>query len=257
MDTEKLAGIYQATTESAEFDNEKSIRATFSSVLKPGDSAVDVGVFSGRHLLAMANCVKPGGHVYGFEPIPGLARLVTAEATMRGVVDIVRISNCALADFSGTTTFNYVKADRGYSGLKARKSEGKVLKGETIEVGVTTLDKAIPADADIRFIKLDIEGGELWALRGGTELIERCCPVISLEVGRSAYSAYGVTAGDIADFFYGRGYLIADILGNRFEEPEEFLASERLSGIWDYVAIHREDGCLENVLTALTTRSPI
>ena len=45
----------------------------------------------------------------------------------------------------------------------------------------SSLDALYPDDDDVALIKLDIEGGELAALRGGWRLIRRCRPVVVVE----------------------------------------------------------------------------
>ena len=53
------------------------------------------------------------------------------------------------------------------------------------------------ADARIDFIKMDVEGAELAALRGGRELLRRCRPVVLLECTAASAAAFGATPQDV------------------------------------------------------------
>ena len=70
--------------------------------------------------------------------------------------------------------------------------------------------EVIPLDClglnNIDFIKLDIEGYELFALRGAQKTIERCKPVIVCEEKPRIYERQGVMKGQIGDFLSSLGY---------------------------------------------------
>lgn len=54
-------------------------------------------------------------------------------------------------------------------------------------------------------IYLDIEGYELFALRGAVETIARCRPVIAVEVNQNL-RFFGLTPDDMSAFFFEQGY---------------------------------------------------
>jgi hypothetical protein len=58
------------------------------------------------------------------------------------------------------------------------------------------------------FIKLDLEGHEVNALRGLEETIEKHRPLVLCEINRGALEANGFTAMDILNFFRKRGYSV-------------------------------------------------
>lgn len=57
-----------------------------------------------------------------------------------------------------------------------------------------------------RFIKIDIEGFEMNALRGLEETIEKHRPMVFCEINRGALEANGFTALDVINFFAKRDY---------------------------------------------------
>jgi hypothetical protein len=54
-------------------------------------------------------------------------------------------------------------------------------------------------DANIRFMKIDVEGGELGVLRGGFGLLARCRPFIVFEHGLGGSDFYGTRPQDVWD----------------------------------------------------------
>ena len=68
---------------------------------------------------------------------------------------------------------------------------------------VTTIDSYCQEKSIERvdFIKLDIEGAELLALRGGVETIVRSRPIVVVEVNFETSAAFGYEPGDIISWF--------------------------------------------------------
>lgn len=190
--------------------------------LRPGDSAVDAGASVGRHTIPMAAAVGPGGSLVAFEPIPELAQRLQEECEARGLSQ-VRIVPMALAHEQRQARFSWVQAATGLSGLRKRDlpptEEESVLD---IEVPVTTLDAALAGRLQpIRFIKVDIEGGEFDMLRGATRVITDDKPLIVFENGRQmAASLFGYDMDAFFGFFHGIGYRLTDILGRPFTEAQ-------------------------------------
>lgn len=161
-------------------------------VLREDGCAVDIGAHRGdvlRHMLALA----PRGRHHAFEPLPHLA------AHLRATFPGATVHEAAVSDAPGEAEFVHVANDPGYSGLRERLYDRPDPRLERIRVAVTTLDAALPADARVAFIKLDIEGGEFHALNGGVETIRRGRPVIVFEAGPRSTGQYGVTAEAMYD----------------------------------------------------------
>ena len=67
----------------------------------------------------------------------------------------------------------------------------------------------LPETAPFGFIKLDVEGGELAALRGAASLLHRCRPTILFEWTRTGATAFGLDPAAIHDELTGgAGYQI-------------------------------------------------
>jgi hypothetical protein len=89
-----------------------------------------------------------------------------------------------------------------------------------LTVEVRTLDQLLLDEPKIDFIKLDIEGGELNALKGATETIGQHKPVVLFECGATAsLNEVNVSRRDLFEFITGKlGYQVftySDFLHNK------------------------------------------
>ena len=139
--------------------------------LKPGSVCIDGGAHKGKMLLEMCR-VAPNAVHHAFEPIPELAKMLRIHFPQ------MQIHEQAVADYSGRSTFKYVRDAPAYSGLRERTYDHENPEIEEIEVEVVRLDDIISGSEKIDLIKLDLEGGEYHAMKGAVSLIRRCKPVI-------------------------------------------------------------------------------
>lgn len=147
------------------------------------DVGGNVGVFS----VSVAQFVVPGARVVAFEPLPGnVARL--RENLVRSKLDNVDIAQVAAASAPGETDF-LAADDAAYSGLVASVEGGR--HGRVVRVPLATIDSVWESKGSplVSFMKLDIEGGELEALRGARALLEACHPVLMVEAATPAHVA--------------------------------------------------------------------
>lgn len=166
-------------------------------VLRADSNAVDVGAFEGgllSHIVRMA----PSGRHYAFEPLPGRAEALAARFPK------VAVRPFAIGDAPGEAEYVCVARAPALSGLKARPDLDANERVEIVHVRVETLDRAIPADLPIAFLKVDVEGGELGVFRGAAETLRRNRPVVVFECGLAA-TAYGASAGEVHDALAGAG----------------------------------------------------
>jgi FkbM family methyltransferase len=151
--------------------------------LRRDSNCVDVGAHRGAMLQEIRR-FAPDGHHFAIEPLPEFAD------RLRQRYGDVTVISCALSDHSGETTFQYVRSNPAYSGIRHRRYPGSENVME-IRVPLHTLDEIIPAELPIALIKLDVEGGEEAVLRGGVDLIQRHKPLILFEHERGAADEYG------------------------------------------------------------------
>jgi len=162
-------------------------------VLSSDSNCLDVGCHTGkvlRHMLQFA----PNGTHFAFEPLPDCFSLLVRKF---GSLPNVHLKRTAVSDFSGKHEFQYVVSNPSYSGLRKRRYDRPLETIRPIEVEVSRIDDSVPRACVVRFIKIDVEGGELGVMRGGLETIARHRPFIVFEHGLGGADCYGTTPDDI------------------------------------------------------------
>lgn len=145
-----------------------------------------------------------------FEPIPEKADF------LRRKFPEVDVHELALANRAGRVTFYVNQAFTGFSGL-ARHGNGTF---EQIEVPCAPLDQVVVRSRRFDFLKLDVEGAELYVLQGATRFLARDKPIILFECGPSGPPAFGYAAGEIHE-------LLANQSGYSIFFLKDFLAGGR------------------------------
>lgn len=134
-------------------------------LVKEGDVIVDAGANIGYYTVLLSRAVGDTGKVYAFEPGEECFNLLSKNIKENGCKNVVLI-NKALSDKEGDIQFYINERDKGSSSMI------KDANGFKVTVKGTTLDKEI--DEPIDFMKMDIEGAELGALKGATTLLCSC-----------------------------------------------------------------------------------
>lgn len=145
---------------------EPEVVAALESLLEPGALAFDVGAHLGYGTLVMAAAAGASGRVWSFEPDPEmfltLQRNVDRNRSDR-TAEVIPV-RAALGAEEGRASFL-----RGETSGTGRLDGGR----EGLEVEVTTLDAVAARYGTPAVVKIDVEGGELNVLRGGTKLLEQ------------------------------------------------------------------------------------
>ena len=210
---------------------ERIIQAFYAMLLQPGDVVIDGGAHSGLHTSQLARLVGPSGKVLAFEPLPDVADRLERACALNGL-SWVEVRRQALAERPGEATFFAVESEKQLSGLHKRDL-GKELNESYRELSVetTTVDAAAATSlhrGPIRFVKLDLEGGEYRAICGGLNTLRDHRPILVFEnalafsVGSDSYSRE-----DFFHLFSGHEYSLHDVLGcdvpvARWDRPGPF-----------------------------------
>jgi len=188
--------------------DDRAMAALMHEGLRADSVCIDVGANTGRVLSLMLKHAPAGQH-YAFEPVPHLAD------GLRRRFPQITVHAFALSDTEGVATFNYVVNVPGWSGLR-QGSYPKPVEIQEILVEVRRLDDVIPVDLPVRFIKIDVEGAELQALRGGLNTIRRCIPMIVFEYGEIHGMPYGTTPEVLYDYLTEEcGLDVFSLIGRR------------------------------------------
>ena len=146
-----------------------------NQLLAPGDWVIDLGANVGHYTRAFSAAVGARGRVFALEPVPENFELLTANSFWfpfqnvtllnLAVSDRWKVVNMDIPQWQGMPNF--------YEGHITDGSEGK-------KVLCCRLDD-LHFPQGIRLIKMDVEGHELAALKGMTELLARDSPILIVE----------------------------------------------------------------------------
>jgi FkbM family methyltransferase len=183
---------------------------TFLALVKDGDTVLDIGANSGAYTLLFSDIVGPPGSVHAFEPVPPTFRLLGDRLAGDGRFSNVILNNFALGDSPGWFEMHVPAGDFGQASLKKHaagswsKSEREVYTCE-----VRRLDDYLGQAplARVDFIKFDVEGAELPALRGATRLLDQFHPVLHLEYSADWTRDFGYNLRDLVTFLRAHGYV--------------------------------------------------
>ena len=152
--------------------------------------AVDIGAHCG---LWSMHLVKRFENVEAFEPVE-LHREAFLRNTLNGRAALYA---CALGDKAGKVAM-----------ATAASSSGDTTVAGEGDVPLCRLDDMLPDVDDVDFIKADCEGYELFALRGGEQLLRRCRPVIIVEQKPGKAQQFGLGETDAVTWLKGLGYTL-------------------------------------------------
>lgn len=176
--------------------------------IQDGMTVVDGGAHIGSHTCAYLRAVGHGGRVYAIEPNQEAFTALSANCPDAVCIKAALSADCCLG------AGRLVKSDDGNSGA----SHIRIL-GSVGDVDFITLDSLNICPG---FIKLDLEGFELRALRGAVETINRCRPTMVVEVNQSALDRQGVGPGQLLGFISTLGYSYQNIYPKQDCVGEQF-----------------------------------
>lgn len=224
------------------------VKRVFSSHLSLGDVVVEGGAFHGGNTLAMLGHVAPLGRVIAFEPSGHATRTLLARAERDDLSYAIDVRQVALADYNGEAEFHRVNEAPGRSGLAWSAAINERAGDFTVSqsrVPVVRLDDALTGVPRVRLVTLDLEGGELLALRGAARLLAKARPLLLFRNSRGrAAELYGYTPEQFCGFFEAAGYELYNILGFRFD-PRDWTTGRQPN--W-YLGVPAEDGVSKGTL---------
>jgi len=188
-------------------DYEPEVCRYLGSVVTAGDVVLELGANIGIITILLARRVAPGGHIYAFEPSPKSLQVLSDHLSLNGVSEgQATIVPAAVSDTCGRAMF-YFDGTAGQSTLSAKHRD--VPAATSVEVETVTIDafcsrrKIAP-----KFIKIDIEGYELHALRGAELTLRRYRPTVLVEMHPMKWPEIGITAAAAAEFVSQLGYAV-------------------------------------------------
>jgi FkbM family methyltransferase len=132
--------------------------------VQPGDTVLDGGAYHGTFAVVAARLAGPAGRVFAFEPIESNAA-VLRENLRLNAAENVTVVTAGLAERTGRAMF----AECGIG--SAIHPRGRY-EAAVVSIDDFARERGLDAGAPL-FVKMDIEGAEVEALRGAREMLRR------------------------------------------------------------------------------------
>jgi FkbM family methyltransferase len=192
--TTSLSAILDRTFPNRFGRYERDNTRLLKTLVRRGATVWDIGANVGQMTVVLSRLVGPEGHVVSVEPSPQNAHTLKQHARHN-----VRVVEYAVSDTAGVAHF----AGDGRSDAMIRDDGG-------ITVQTTTLDDMLGQYPSPSLVKLDIEGHEFPAFRGGLRLLSEVRPILVVE-----FHGKGLPERDIDS----EARQLVHSLGYRWERP--------------------------------------
>ena len=164
-------------------------------IVKKKHTVLDIGANIGYFTLIMANQAK---QVHAFEPELRNFEILKKNVQLNRLSN-VKLYNLAVTETTGMTKLHLADIGRGMH----RIYPSYWCKGGVTDVGTVRIDDII---GDANFVKMDIEGSELGALKGMIKLLKKGDITLIMEFHPPSIEEYGAKPRDIYDFMTNLGY---------------------------------------------------
>lgn len=185
--------------------HENQVRWVIESLVNPGDRCIDMGANAGFFTAIMANRAGEQGHVFAFEPFPLVLRLLRITLEESGIVRCTTVREVACSDVAGDATLFFPTASDNYGGAFVVEGTPDE-RFEPHSVRTVRIDDDLAGEPPVQFVKLDIEGSELRALRGARARLAVDKPIVVTEISAGNLKRHGHTPGDLIDFLSESDY---------------------------------------------------
>jgi FkbM family methyltransferase len=201
VDGVRLAGVDLAQLHYVRELREQRREQTFVQLLAAAVPASGRVLEGGAHLgfvtVHAARAAGPAGRVVVFEPNPAVHGVLRENLAANGVAGWVDVHGAALGARTGRTRL-YASGDTSSLFVAAPTAE-------PVDVEVVRGDDVVDGRVDV--IKLDVEGGELEALRGMTRLASGA-RAIFLELNPELLAAAGSSSAELLAWLGEHGFAV-------------------------------------------------
>ena len=195
---------------------EEAEMALLPRLIGPRDTVIDVGANFAYYTVRMAG-LCPQGKVLAFEPIPATFEACRRIVRHYGLAN-VEVRAQGVGERAETRRFEVPLQELGTHSAGQAHLAGRdnrlaghekyhaFTRHESFDCEIVALDGLLPLLGPVSFVKIDIEGAELFALKGMRGLIARDRPTLLLEVCTFFLKGFGITEQELSDWLTEQGY---------------------------------------------------
>lgn len=181
--------------------NEADTQSVLLTLLRPGDTFVDIGANVGMATLTAARAIGPAGSIVAYEPNPEVAAILK-EAVHRNGLEMVEVHVSAIGPEAGHAPLFVPESNHGEASLG---SESAGQQGRKFDIAIENGSRLASLDR-CDFIKIDVEGFEVHVIDAIAKTIEAHRPMVSTEVIERHLNRCGSGTEQLAQRFNRLGY---------------------------------------------------
>lgn len=204
--------------------------ALMQRTVQAGQTVLDIGANIGFFTMHLASLVGAAGRVYAFEPLASNLALLRRSLAENGFEERVVLTPAIVSAATGKRRLAHLEIKRALNsgGAWVLNEDDAVPAGhEATEVPTVVLDQC-EIRRPVSFVKIDIEGSELVALRGADEILRTDQPPVLAELNADQLAKVSQATpeqliAEMADRGYACHLLTADGPGDAitsYDAPE-------------------------------------
>ena len=166
--------------------------------------ALDVGANAGWYSLAIASLFHSSS-IHCFEPVPDTYKRLCNNIHLNSFTDRILPNNLAIHEFTGSTDFYFSPSLSGNSSF----SNNLQPTPDQISLSVNTLpldDYIFSNNLRPHFLKIDVEGAELFAIKSALQALSKFTPFVFIELSRKWSSEFGYNPNEVIDILSSLDY---------------------------------------------------
>ena len=179
---------------------EPHFKTVVQHLVKEGDTVFDCGANFGYNSVIMSKQIGPTGKLFAFEPQRIIHQQLCGNMILNNIYN-ANVYNIALGNEKGITRMNPVPYDLDWVNI----GDTSIGDGGDV-VKIDTLDNYWLDEPD--FIKIDVQGYELFTLQGGENTIKQLLPDIFIEIEEHQLAKFDVTKEQLLNYIKSFGYRI-------------------------------------------------
>lgn len=207
---------------------EPEVTSLVRSLLRPGDTFIDIGANLGWFSLVAAQAVGSEGQVVAIEPNADHCESIRASADTNGfVIDVVA---CAVSDGTGWIALQTDLCNGWVKELGPLGPDSEPITCSYV-VPQFSLDQVLGERPlpRVDLMKVDVEGVEPLVFRGAQSTLDRWSPRVVFEWFPESLKQRGFSPSEPLDFLRSRGYAISVVGRDPEDLTDAQLDAERAS----------------------------
>lgn len=186
---------------------EKETSKFLNNFLNNGDIVIEAGANVGTQSFLIASLISPQGMVYAIEPSEygiGMLKVRRSNSSYRNNVQLIEaFCGDGSSDIHQTSCLARFPERANAMHLNTEH----VTDGRYISIDeVVRLYVGEAQGKKVKLLKIDVDGPELYCLRGAIHTIESFSPVVLVEISETTLGSFGHSSKDIFKFMNDLGY---------------------------------------------------